>query len=551
MSRPILYLIWSFVAICASPQIHAQQGLVINEIMANPNGGQLPLYEYLEIYNNGNQVAQLSEYTLFIGNNRIALPQYRLAPRQYLLLCSETAFPAFQSYGNVVPLSTWYALNNSSATLKLVYGENLQDSVSYNDTWYNHSTKRRGGWSLERINPNIICNTPLNWTASVNPMGGTPCRANAVQRTTLPHIYVTEWTIVENGLRLLFNEKLENFDLSHVQMELSPGEWRPQHIEVNEEGYLDLHFSQQIPENILLHLHISNLLWCEHLLAIEDTPIFLQNGLQYNDVVINEILFNPKPGGVDFVELLNQSNHAINLQGWRLGNRLITNETLILQPQEHLALSISPTHLQQHYPTNEQQRLQQMPSLPAYPNQQGNVMLYAGNMLMDSLYYNADFHSALLKDVKGISLERQSPERPTNEIGNFRSASTMSGGATPGYKNSTYSDFDKKITFFLSSKTMSPNDDSFEDFLEINYELDRPNYMINIHIFSDRGALVNRLIRHQSAGFSGRILWDGRAENGRLCPPGIYLCEMEIYDDNGHRTTRKEAFVVTYMSAGS
>lgn len=134
MSRPILYLIWSFVAICASPQIHAQQGLVINEIMANPIGGQLPIYEYLEIYNNGNQVAQLSEYTLFIGNNRVALPQYRLAPRQYLLLCSETAFPAFQSFGNVVPLSTWYALNNSSATLKLVHGENLQDSVSYNDS---------------------------------------------------------------------------------------------------------------------------------------------------------------------------------------------------------------------------------------------------------------------------------------------------------------------------------------------------------------------------------------------------------------------------------
>src|SRR5690606_35275047 len=162
MSRPILYLIWSFVAICASPQIHAQQGLVINEIMANPNGGLLPLYEYLEIYNNGNQVAQLSEYTLFIGNKRVALPQYRLAPRQYRLLCSETACPAFQSYGVVGPISTWYALSNPSATLKRVHGGDLQDSVSYNDTWYHHSTKRWGGRSLERINPNIICHTPLN-----------------------------------------------------------------------------------------------------------------------------------------------------------------------------------------------------------------------------------------------------------------------------------------------------------------------------------------------------------------------------------------------------
>lgn len=280
----------------------------------------------------------------------------------------------------------------------------------------------------------------------------------------------------------------------------------------------------------------------------EGAPMFFQSGLTYNDVVINEILFNPKPGGVDFVELLNQSDRSINLQGWTLGNRLISSEPLILQPQQHLAISTSSATLLQHYPSVEQHKLHQVPSLPAYPNKQGYVMLYAGTMLMDSLYYNESMHSPLLKNIKGISLERQSPQRPSNEAGNFRSASTISGGATPGYKNSTHSTINEKNNlFFLSSKTMSPDGDSFEDYLEINYELSDSNYMINVDIYSDKGTLVNRLIRQQSAGMRGKITWDGRSENGHLCSPGIYICLMEVYDDKGHREVVKEAFVLTYI----
>lgn len=550
MIRIALY-IFSFFGLLHSPILAtAQTGLIINEIMANPNGGGLPPHEYLELYNNSSETVQLSAYNLVVGTNNIQLPTYTLSPRQYVLLCNDIAAVTFYSYGNVIALSQWYALNNSAATLKLIRNSQVHDSVSYNDTWYRNSTKRRGGWSLERINPHISCNTSANWTASTNPMGGTPARANSVFNTELPDIKVAEFAVQNNRLRLAFNVPLDLLDFTEALFELSPDQLRTNEIEVNDEGLLDLYFSQNISQNTPYNLTIKNVRWCGHKVDMDDTPIFVQNELKYNDVVINEILFNPKPGGVDFVELFNQSNYPINLQGWTLGNRLITAQMLILHPQQHLALSTSSATLLQHYPPHEQQQLHEMISLPTYPNQQGNVLLYARTLLMDSLYYNADMHSSLLKNVKGISLERQSAEKPSNQVGNFRSASTMSGGGTPGYKNSSdWKNIHNNITIFLTSKTMSPDGDSFEDYLEINYELDRPNYMLNIDIYSERGILINRLIRQQSAGLSGKVSWDGKAENGGHCKPGIYICNVEIYDDMGHRVFKKEPFVLTYLHA--
>lgn len=552
MIRIALHLILLLAGLCAASLVHAQHGLVINEIMANPNDGQLPGHEYIELYNNSTAVVQLAEFRLMIGTNSIDLPSYRLSPRQFVVLCNETAENSLRSYGNVLPLQRWPALNNSAGTIRLLQGSHLQDSVTYSDTWYKNSTKRRGGWSLERINPNITCNSAVNWTASVNPMGGTPSRANAVLNTNPPAITLTEWSVSGDRISLTFNEPMDYFDLSDAQFKLTPEDLQPNRVEINEEGSLDVFFSKELPANQLYYLQISDLHWCAHPLHLEDTPIFVQSGLTYNDVVINEILFNPKPGGVDFVELFNQSEHVINLQGWTLGNRLISSDILILHPQRYLALSTSSPILLQHYRTAEQQELHQMPSLPAYPNQQGNVLLHAGTTLIDSVYYNAAMHSPFLKDAKGISLERQSPDRPSDEASNFLSASTNSGGATPGYRNSTQSAINKKNnTVFLSSKTLSPDDDSFEDYLEINYELDASNYMINVDIYSDKGTLINRLIKQQSAGFRGKITWDGRGENGYRCRPGIYLCLIEIYDDKGHRQVIKEAFVLTYMHVGT
>ncbi|NGM63230.1 lamin tail domain-containing protein [Sphingobacterium sp. SGG-5] len=290
---------------------------------------------------------------------------------------------------------------------------------------------------------------------------------------------------------------------------------------------------------ILSHLSISTVVCC---IACFWPMSFL---MAQTDVIINEVLFNPVKGGVDFVEIYNRSGHPINLQHWKLGKYPISSEVLLLEAGQYLALTTDPNALYRQYKKGENQCIHAMDRLPAYPNEQGAVTLFSPEGRMDSLYYYAGMHMPLLKNTKGISLERLSPDEPTNSPDNFLSASTWSGGATPGYKNSIQKDIlRKKNNFFLTSKTVSPNQDGFEDFLEINYEFSQPDYQMSVSIFAENGRPVNRLIRHQSAGSSGKIIWDCRGENGVVAPNGIYIFLTEIYNGKGDRELYKGAFVI-------
>jgi len=266
------------------------------------------------------------------------------------------------------------------------------------------------------------------------------------------------------------------------------------------------------------------------------------------DVIINEVLFNPVKGGVDFVEIYNRSGHPVNLQHWKLGKYPISSGILLLDAGQYLALTTDPNALYKQYKKGEDQYIHAMNRLPAYPNEQGAVTLFSPEGRIDSLYYYAGMHQPFLKNTKGISLERLSADEPTNSPNNFLSASTWSGGATPGYKNSVQKDrFLKKNNFFLTSKTVSPNQDGFEDFLEINYEFSQPDYQMSVSIFAENGRLVNRLIRHQSAGSSGKVSWDCRGENGALAPMGIYIFLAEIHNERGDRELYKGAFAIVRL----
>ena len=72
-----------------------------------------------------------------------------------------------------------------------------------------------------------------------------------------------------------------------------------------------------------------------------------------NDVVINEILYNPRPYAVDFVELLNRSANYVDLQGWTISNekpdgtldtKPVTAAPYLLAPGQFVVLTERPRH---------------------------------------------------------------------------------------------------------------------------------------------------------------------------------------------------------------
>src|SRR3954451_22752629 len=76
------------------------------------------------------------------------------------------------------------------------------------------------------------------------------------------------------------------------------------------------------------------------------------------DVVINEILFNPKPGAFDYVELYNRSDSAVDLSGLFLTNKTSTgygtlkklyDTTLYLSPKSYVVFTENAESLALHY----------------------------------------------------------------------------------------------------------------------------------------------------------------------------------------------------------
>ncbi|MCY4780905.1 lamin tail domain-containing protein [Sphingobacterium sp. UT-1RO-CII-1] len=520
--------------------------IIITELMVNPTNGKLPPHEYIELYNKGNKAINLKGYTLTINNKLINLPDIYLSSKQFVILSDLNSSSTFERFGNTIPISNWQKLNNNQGSLKIYSPTSVTtDSLTYDSTWYRNNSKRSGGWSLERINPNINCNESSNWIASESPMGGTPGERNSVWNENYwPQLQVTSSSVSGNTIFLQFNLSIDFLDeINNIQPIIEPADIKIVDL-VLENNTLKLISSKEIPSNRLYQVYLNNIYWCHGTQNIT-APIFLTSPPSFNDVIINEVLFNPKQGGADFVEIYNRSGRSINLQNWFLNKKPLTDQFLLLDIDDFLVFTTNSESTINHYPNAIADKIIQIPSLPNYTNEQGEVILNYQQQTIDSLYYTSKMHQPLLNNPKGFSLERQDYNQPTNGFGNFTSASALSGGATPGYINSKNTvEIVSKNNVYLLSRSFSPNGDGFEDSLEIRYEFNVKNPMLNISIFNDKGRLVNRLIRNKSSGNKGSINWDGLHENGSLCGPGIYIMKAEVYTAEGYTKAYKSSFLL-------
>lgn len=282
-------------------------------------------------------------------------------------------------------------------------------------------------------------------------------------------------------------------------------------------------------------------------------------------LIINEILFNPKKDGVDFVEIFNSSSRAINLQEVLIANinnagqvanmQRISESAHIMMPGTYRVLTIDPQIVAQHYPKARLQNFIRMNRLPALNNDQGRVLLLhqpdfalggRDTYVLDSLSYSASMHSAFIKDAKGVSLERLSSQTDTNEPGNFRSAAVAEGGATPGYQNS--SSHDLQTSFQLLSRIISPDQDGIDDQLVLHYNIGQTGLMATIQIFNSKGFLVKNMLRNSSIPSQGSWLWEGVDERGSTVHPGIYTIVIELYNDMGYHQLLRKSFVVAFRN---
>ena len=274
-------------------------------------------------------------------------------------------------------------------------------------------------------------------------------------------------------------------------------------------------------------------------------------------VLINEILFNPRPNGQDFVELYNHSDETFdfkdlfiataNAQDSLINIKSITSESKLFEPHSYWVISTDPENIKTEYHTNNPNNFIKVSSLPAFNDDKGVVIvLDKDNNRIDQLNYHKDMHFALLEDVEGISLERSFFDEDANKLGNFRSATASVGYATPAYKNSQNETQTTvaKDGITLSTKVLSPDYDGNNDILSINYQLDQNNYVGNVSIYNDQGSLVKKLVSNEQLSLSGTWLWDGFDSSQNRVKTGIYILHTELFDLSGKSKQYKTAFSV-------
>jgi hypothetical protein len=187
-------------------------------------------------------------------------------------------------------------------------------------------------------------------------------------------------------------------------------------------------------------------------------------------------------------------------------------------------------------------------SLPSYPQRNGGVVILSSSgAVLDSFLYDDDMHFALIKDKKGVSLERIAFNRNSVDRTNWVSATANAGFATPGYVNSQSENIPKgEGNFWMPRSVFSPNGDGFEDRISIGYNMPKSGFVVNVYVFSSQGAYVGNPIGNQTIGIDGALVWDGFIENnGVPCSSGIYILLVEAFNLDGSVLKAKFAVSLT------
>ena len=529
--------------------------IIITELFPDPDPSiGLPLFEYLELYNNSTKAIDLSGLKISDPSTTSGFLIGKLFPNEYIIVCGTSAVSQFTPYGNVIGVSSFPSLNSSDDEIKLINASGeIIHQVNYVDTWYQDATKQDGGWSLEIIDPNNPCGEENNWRASTKWFGGTPGTQNSIFGSNTDNaapVLLGVYALNDSTVQLVFNETTYlDLDSVIINNGIVIGSVQQQTSKI----YV-LNLSNKLTAQTSYTVSISGVSDCvgntANLSALFSLP---EQGLA-GDIVINEVLFNPFTGGSDFVEIYNSSDKYINLQNWELANfdndsisnrKTITTDPYVLLPKQFLVLTKDAANIKMEYINAKQDRMLQMETLPTYNNGDGQVYLVNNqNQTVDNFEYNEDMHFALLNDVKGVSLERIDYNRLTSDNTNWHSAAEEVGFATPGYENSQYQNVEITDEISISPETFSPDNDGIDDVVNISYQFADAGYVANIVIYDAKGRLIKNLILNELLGTKGTFSWDGINENNEKAAIGIYIIYVEAFKLNGDTKKFKKTCVL-------
>ncbi len=530
--------------------LHAQ--VILTEVMFDPAGSE-STDEFVEIYNAGAVPVDLSGWRLGDGTSTDAIlpadsADLTLLPGQFGIILDPNYFTVpSTTYDSLIPpeallltveSSTFGSGGLSNSTAEVVMLINAGgDTVQQ----YRYSLGNPSGFSDEKIHLTAD-NDSANWADSRR-LYGTPGSLNSVTPRpidgSIERLSILTATPIIGGT-LEFEASVHNrgtetiagFDWLTFYDHNRNG--RPESGEVVE------NFPHPDPlspgDSLILRGQFSDLPFGElHpgvALQIEgdgDTTnnvavatVFVDNPAGV-PVVINEIMFQPRTGYEEWVELYNRGEEPVNLRLLSFADSRdtisISREDRWLSPHEYAVLGGDSLLILQYALSPGQVIIR--PDFPTLNNDFDDLRLLGPTgITYDRVPYTSEWYGR--ETDPGTSLEKIRPDLE-GQLSTSWAASVA--GSTPGRQNSVYVEsLPAAGELHIAPNPFSPDGDGVEDFTVIRYQLPVETAAVNLRIFDIRGRKIRHLANGEPVAQSGQFVWDGKDDGGNIARIGAYIC---------------------------
>lgn len=284
-----------------------------------------------------------------------------------------------------------------------------------------------------------------------------------------PFRAVAATALSNTEIEIQFSEPVEPTGISDPFNYLINGSTRPTNAEILDSEVILLTFSTPFDSGPIT-IELENIESESGFTIPENFKIdtFLYDDYEEGDLILNEFMYRPSTGYVQYVEILNRSSRYINLNGWELRRRAdapspggtFIDMDFPIQPGEFIVITPDSTSLKSIYGTLS---AIQMDNFPGYTiTQPDEIRLFSGdNQLVDSLRYDPSTWSG-----DGVALERRDPDVSAIYRENWGESPHPLLG-TPGHPNEV--EPDKEPPIWLDLQFLS----STQLLLTFNERLDR------------------------------------------------------------------------------
>ncbi len=540
-----------------------QNNLIINEIMYTPLSGAA---EWIELYNPTPQAINLQFWILHDATS--ARPAISELPTwiqayDYLVIAKDnsilTGFPDLTL--RLVVMTKLPSLNNSGDDVTLAMPDStVMDFVPYKPEWGGAN-----GSSIERIDPSAPSTDPANWGSSVDAAHATPGLKNSIASLdydlTIGSVSVDGnaiFAFVKNaGLQESGDAMLALFqDVNCDRIAQSSEEiGRLPVARIGKHDSVSVRFVGALRiagANEMILCIISS----EDQRQSDDTLAFtVLRPPSFGALTINEIMYAPLTDQAEWVEYINTTHEAVNVNGFFFsrkpssdGKRTlipVAKTSTLVQPDGYLVIASDSTILSSFPLLSDTAKsvcvlLLNRSSLGLANEGDEAVLLDPAGTTIDSVCYAASWHNPNVTSTTGRSIERLNPMFPAQRASSW-STCTRACGGTPGMRNSVFTCASEGQTegapaLRCSPNPFSPDGDGFEDFCVVSYHLSSVVAQIRLRVFDRQGRMVRTIASNEPAGRSGDIVWDGLDDSKQRLRIGMYILLLEAVDAKSQET---------------